>query len=458
MVDTLVVTLCADEYRPPSDPADALAEIWIGQDDGPHLVYIQATPGQAQAVVFTGSWPLPATVSVWFKNDAWGGTAATDRNLYLLGCTYNGQFFPPPQSNTMMISNTDVAITIPAPPPPPPIVVAGSTTTPPPTGMSGTFVPVLDATFGTSVAGATIKNRATLFQDANCYPWYIYGPAATNPSRPGPAGTTYEILGPQGNGTDGLYGNYRSRHAHFAPDSPQDVHLLGPDRLTLRAWCGIANGNPNDATDPNVVSGILRFIPQFKPGSAFEIKCKMPKGMYSWPAFWLNTGVQAGWQAGNIPGAVQIANWNAEIDIFDQFGFNNTPPGHYLIAGDPTPENAAAYALPGQTGPTDLPPTFTNIPGLVTWPNGWYATTDADLTEDFHVFGLDWRTDNTLAFYLDGQNYRTRGYVWPADAPPAHLIASLQVGAYFNNLTAMTPQGDAWNWDIMYIRAWNRTA
>jgi hypothetical protein len=457
MTDTLVVCLCADEYRPPSDPSDAMARITVGTD-APVQVYIQAVEGQAQAVVFTGNWPLPITVSVVFLNDAWGGTAATDRNLYLLGLTYNGKFFAPPQADAMMITGSQVAITIPAPPA---NTVAGSATTPPPTGMTGTFVPVLDATFGTTAPGATVKNRATLFQDSNSYGWFIYGPANTDPTRPGP-GTppTYQIGGPVGNGTDGLYGNYVARHAHFAPGSAQDVHLLGPNSLTLRAWCGIANGNPNDCTSPNLVSGILRFIPQFKPGSAFEIKCKMPKGMYSWPAFWLNTGVQLGWQAGNIPGAVQIANWNAEIDIFDQFGFDNILPGHYLIAGDPTPEGAAAYAQPGASGPTDLPPTFTPVPG-VTWgsgPSGWYATATADLCEDFHVYGLDWGTDNNLRFFLDGQLYRTRGYVWPADAPPAHLIASLQIGPYFNNLTGMTPQGALWDWEISYIRAWTRTA
>lgn len=334
---------------------------------------------------------------------------------------------------------------------------------PPPTGIAGTFVPLINATFGKTVADATAQNRATLFTDIGAYPWYIYGPANTNPSRPGP-GNAYEILGPMGNGTDGLYGNYRSRHAHFAPDSPQDVHVLTNDGLTLKAWCGIANGDPNDCNDPNIVSGILRFIPEIRPGSAVEIRCKMPAGMYSWPAFWLNTGVQAGWLIDGVtPGSVQVANWLAEIDIFDQVGFKFTLPGHYLIAGDPTPLGDAAYAMPGQSGPVDLPPTFIDIFGLTHWTgdsNGWYAHTTPDLTADFHTYGLDWRVDGTLGFYLDGILYRTRGYVWPASAPPAHLIASLQIGCKFNDLSGITPQGgiaNGWDLEIEYIRAWTRS-
>lgn len=342
------------------------------------------------------------------------------------------------------------------------------------TGPTGSFETVINCTFGTSVAGGTITNRDTLFVDAHAYPWYEYGPADTNPAGTGPLnGGTQEwnIYGPVGNGTDGLYGNYSGRHRHFDPGSAQDVHELETDRLILHAWCGLANGNAADASNPNIVSGILRFVPNFRQGSAFEIQCIMPKGMYSWPAFWLNTGNQNDWVAdptqttslphGYKPGEGLIQEWTAEIDIFDEYGFNNTPPGHYLIAGDPTPDGDQAYALPGQTGPIDLPPTFDDIAGLTTWENsGWYANAVPDLTADFHTFGLQWNTDNTLGFYLDGILYRTRGYVWPASSAPAQLIASLQIGAWFNDLSGISPGGgitNGWDWHIKYIRAWNMT-
>ena len=44
---------------------------------------------------------------------------------------------------------------------------------------------------------------------------------------------------------------------------------------------------------------------------------------------------------------------------------------------------------------------------------------------------------------------------------PAHLIASLQVAAKFNDLGAITDQGgipNGWDWAIDYIRVWTRPA
>ncbi len=46
----------------------------------------------ADTLTLSGSWGTGAhTVQVNFLNDAWGGTASTDRNLYVDGITYNGQ-------------------------------------------------------------------------------------------------------------------------------------------------------------------------------------------------------------------------------------------------------------------------------------------------------------------------------------------------------------------------------
>ena len=48
--------------------------------------------GATQDVAISGNWGAGAhTVGVTFVNDAWGGTAATDRNLYIDQMTYDGQ-------------------------------------------------------------------------------------------------------------------------------------------------------------------------------------------------------------------------------------------------------------------------------------------------------------------------------------------------------------------------------
>ncbi len=47
--------------------------------------------GTSQKLALFGDWGSGAhTVSINFINDAWGGTAATDRNLYLTGASYDG--------------------------------------------------------------------------------------------------------------------------------------------------------------------------------------------------------------------------------------------------------------------------------------------------------------------------------------------------------------------------------
>ena len=356
-----------------------------------------------------------------------------------------------------------------APPPPaaPPVPAAApapasSQAAPMPVGAAGAWKPILNATFGRKAADATVRSQADLFgkPQSIAYPWYIYGQANTCPTRTGPGG--YAMRGPVGDGADGLYGNYRSRHACFDEGSPQDVHVLGDDALTLRAWCGIANGDAKDCNPPNVVSGILRLIPPIRPGAFCEIRCKMPRGMYAWPAFWLNgPGVQAPWNADGTPGQVTTTpGWDGEIDIFDQYGFNNTPPGRYLIAATPAPHGNAAYAMPGQTDIVDLPVPGAGVNPDTTVasfkPHGWYADAAFDLTADYHTYGFEWGTDGTLGFLLDGVLYRRRGYVWPADKLPAHLIASLQIGTNFNDLSGMSAQGDGWDWDIRWIRAWTR--
>ena len=47
--------------------------------------------GQSDTLTLKGDWAAGGhQVSVEFLNDAWGGTAAADRNLYIDGATYNG--------------------------------------------------------------------------------------------------------------------------------------------------------------------------------------------------------------------------------------------------------------------------------------------------------------------------------------------------------------------------------
>lgn len=299
-----------------------------------------------------------------------------------------------------------------------------------PVGVDGSFVNRLDATFGRERPGATIRSKRDL--DRVAYYRYIYGDATTT-----------------GNGTDGLYGNYRSRHRDYPDGDPRSLHVIGDKGLTLKAHCGLETGIRSDCSDGHIESGIMRFALPVRPGSYIEIRCGMPSAMYAWPAFWLNPGQEFPPARTGLKPTFSALRWPPEIDIFDQFGYNNMQPGHYLIDGTSTDNHDAAFGNPHDN--------FMD-PG---WGGKAYYTTPQDLTAGQHVYGLDWGRDNTLRFYLDGKLIRDRYYEWNSiDHVPAHLLASLQVGAKFNDLSKLTDQGgkpDGWDWTIDYIRVWDRT-
>lgn len=105
-LDTLYVALTEDAYQ-----GDAQAEISI---DGRVLGQVTVTApnsGDAQQFSFTGNFGTGAhTVGVNFLNDAYAGTADTDRNLFVKGVGFNGVFHPDATAN--IVSNGLVAFTI----------------------------------------------------------------------------------------------------------------------------------------------------------------------------------------------------------------------------------------------------------------------------------------------------------------------------------------------------------
>ena len=67
--------------------------------------------GAAQDVSIAGTWgPSAHSVGITFINDASGGTAATDRNLYVNGVNYDGR--SPPQGTAALTSNGTANFTV----------------------------------------------------------------------------------------------------------------------------------------------------------------------------------------------------------------------------------------------------------------------------------------------------------------------------------------------------------
>jgi hypothetical protein len=86
--DTLVLHLSEDAWNGDAQFAVLMDGTQIG---GPTSVTTLHSSGTFQNFTYTGDFGAgPHTVQVEFLNDAYGGTADTDRNLYVGGITYNG--------------------------------------------------------------------------------------------------------------------------------------------------------------------------------------------------------------------------------------------------------------------------------------------------------------------------------------------------------------------------------
>lgn len=90
--DVLALGVSEDPYQ-----GDAQFTVSVdGQQVGGVLTATSLHSGTSSDVVdVLGNWaPGNHVVTLNFLNDAWGGSADTDRNLYLDGATYNGAFVP----------------------------------------------------------------------------------------------------------------------------------------------------------------------------------------------------------------------------------------------------------------------------------------------------------------------------------------------------------------------------
>ena len=86
--DTLTLSLSEDAYK-----GDAQFSVTV---DGASVGSVQTVTalhkaGAQQQFTFGGNWGVgPHKVAVKYLNDAYGGTSATDRNLYLTSAEYDG--------------------------------------------------------------------------------------------------------------------------------------------------------------------------------------------------------------------------------------------------------------------------------------------------------------------------------------------------------------------------------
>jgi len=90
--DTILLQMQEDAYQGDAQYTVAVDGAQIG---GVRTETAQARLGQSEAVTLHGSFGIgPHKVAVTFLNDAYGGSSATDRNLYVTGVSYNGMAVP----------------------------------------------------------------------------------------------------------------------------------------------------------------------------------------------------------------------------------------------------------------------------------------------------------------------------------------------------------------------------
>jgi len=115
--DTILLQMQEDAYQGDAQYTVAVDGAQIG---GVRTETVQAKLGQSEAVTLHGSFGTgPHKVAVTFLNDAYGGSAATDRNLYVTGVSYNKVAVP--GAAAALYQNGTAAISIPAAQPAPAI-------------------------------------------------------------------------------------------------------------------------------------------------------------------------------------------------------------------------------------------------------------------------------------------------------------------------------------------------
>jgi Glycosyl hydrolases family 16 len=275
-----------------------------------------------------------------------------------------------------------------------------------PYGQQGAFALVKNWTFGSRRADATVRNRSDL--DHSFYYRYIYS----------------------GGKLDGIP-TYWTYHRDYPEADARSLHVFGDDTLTLKARIPEGGGlRPH-----GIESGILRAKLPITPGMYIEMRAKLPYGLGAWPAFWLNAGVQYD------NGTFSELPWPPEIDIFEFFNWQGRDRTRVMTG------NVQSNGKPENFGrPHDLWTKFVK---------GEY-TPGIDFSADFHVFALDWRTDEPI-WLLDGVPIKQTHYEWRG--PPAHLLISNQIGMTLPgaNLAGMKADESQWNYVIDYIRIWQRS-
>jgi beta-glucanase (GH16 family) len=213
-------------------------------------------------------------------------------------------------------------------------------------------------------------------------------------------------------------------------------HVMSGSTLELTAY------HQPDLRPPRFLyrSGMVRSKMTFKYGY-FEARCKMPRGLGVWPAFWLNSDKRE--SDGKL-------GWPPEIDILE-FAFNGKDDKANMIhvavhskKNDKTGENA--WKPESVFAHADMKKNHYQAP--------------FDFRDDYHVFGCLWDTDDTVAIFVDGVMIKKWKYKWVygdgSDAGYAHVLLNLSIGGQWAGRYGIDNDAFPQSFSVDYVRVYQK--
>ncbi len=264
---------------------------------------------------------------------------------------------------------------------------------------------------------------------------------------------------------------------HYEAGDPNDLHVLAPDGLHLRAIC---SQNHTNCSPGNVYAGMIRVPAELRPGMTVKVRYKSPAGPFSWAPVWMFSGSEKSPGPGGNPyggfnsptSLLQLpgSNDSFEIDLNDNYPrwYNNpsVQTGAQLDYGTPNIYNVAWQTAPhplywadgyGYRYHPEGQPPFEELP--LNWSGG------------FHDLVLSWQTDNQLFEFVDGKLVAASYMEYPASTYQdgfdgnktkqlaMHLIIGNQAIPSFAPGGASTTENDGlsdgWTIVVQEISAWN---
>jgi beta-glucanase (GH16 family) len=217
---------------------------------------------------------------------------------------------------------------------------------------------------------------------------------------------------------------YNGGTLDYVNDEIQRYRENGNHRVSGGTLKMIAKPQP----DGSFTSGMIRSKTTIKYGY-FEMRAKMPGGLGTWTAFWLNPEDQ---------------RWPAEIDILE-----------YVNNG--VEDRVDMFSTRGQDhGPQGYQQLLQDSSFDTTW-KFWRAP--FSFAEDFHVIGALWDTDDTVTVTVDGRLISKYRYLWVhndgSDAGMAHILLNLAMGGNWAGRHGVDRTREH-VYELDYVRAYQR--